>query len=280
MPVQQQQYYRDHQGTQFFFSLHPAAEDKATGTAVLLAPAMYEELQEARQAAVNFANGLAEKGITVLRFDYRGQGESGGEMHEYSPSDLVDDICFAFKELQQAGTFKQIGALGVRFGGNLLAVAAREIKPAYLLAWSPIYDGKNYAKTILWTNLTTQMMVHRKIVEDRKVLLQKLEEGKLVDVDGYKLNLEWYNYICNDDLGGHLKAAGVPALMLDISADPEQDNSRWEQFVATLNEAGRSDVAGVRIKGDTFWRLTPLYTVRPKETFETSEEYILKHVHP
>jgi alpha-beta hydrolase superfamily lysophospholipase len=278
MPVKQIQYYRDHQGTPMFFSMHPAVESRETGTAVLMAPAIFEEKQDAHRAMVNFANRMAEQGITVLRFDYRGQGESAGELHHFRPGDLIEDIRFAYAELQRSGNFSQTGAIGVRFGANLLAAAAADTKFAFWIGWAPVYDGENYAKTVLWTNLTTQMMVHRKIIEDRKVLLKKLEDGDLVDVDGYKLSHDWYRYLCEDDLARHLAESAIPALMLDITADPEQENSRWEQFMSSLSKTEENRASGERIKGDTFWRLTPLYAVRPKATFERSEEFILGHV--
>ncbi len=278
MPQKQNQYYRDHEGTPMFFALHSPAEGRETGTGVLMVPAIFEERQDAHRAMVNFAHRLAEKGITVVRFDFRGQGESGGELHEYRPEDLVADIRFAFAELQRSGNFRQMGAIGVRFGANLLAAAAADINPAFCLGWAPVYDGENYAKTVLWTNLTTQMMVHRKIVEDRKALLQKLEDGDLVDVDGYKLSLEWYRYLCNDDLAKHLWDIAVPTLLLDIAADPDQQNTRWDQFKEKVSGEGSERISCRRIQGDTFWRLTPVYAVRPRATFEQSEEYILRHV--
>ena len=278
MPLQQNQYYRDHQGTPMFFSFHAAAPGKGVKAAVLMVPAIFEEKQDAHRAIVNFAHRLAEQGISVLRFDFRGQGESGGELHEFHPEDLIADVRFAFAELQRSGEFAQTGAVGVRFGSNLLAAAARDINPAFLVGWAPVYDGENYAKTVLWTNLTTQMMVYRKIVEDRKVLRQRLEEGRLVDVDGYKLSLDWYRYLAADDLVGHLSATAFPTLLLDIAADPEQENSRWDQFAGRLSDVASDRVSCQRVEGDTFWRLTPVYAVRPRATFEKSEEYILSHV--
>jgi alpha/beta superfamily hydrolase len=73
---------------------------------------------------------LVEHGFSVLRFNFRGSGESTGD-HDYGDSELLD-IDAALSEA--AGTDLPVGAAGWSFGGGtaLRWLAARELSLPYV----------------------------------------------------------------------------------------------------------------------------------------------------
>ncbi len=279
MAVIQQQYFGELDGCRVFFAYHPPAEKKANGTGILICDAMFEEKQDSRRAMVNFANLASEAGFGVLRFDYRGHGESEGDFSDFSPEDTAADIAFAYRELHGKSGISRAGILGVRFGCNLAVTAAvgGKIDPEFHLLWAPEVDSKNYAEMILRSNLTNQLIVYRKVVEDRKVLVKKMQDGEVINVDGYGLNLQWYQYISSDRFAENLNRCRGKILVMDLDPRADKDSRRWTTFLESLKpDPDRLKI--IRVKSEVFWKLTPIYAVRPKGPFEQSMEFLAAHV--
>lgn len=102
------------------------------------------------QVGVSVAHDLAARGFHVLRFDYRGAGESGGEMR---PADLgapwTDDVLGAVRFLEGLG-HKRIVLICVCFGARNGLAASGQIKGlAGMLMISPPVGQANHTETIL-----------------------------------------------------------------------------------------------------------------------------------
>jgi len=83
---------------------------------------------------------LNEKGISTLRFDFFGHGESEGKFEEVTTSEAVDDILGAIKFLKESG-YGKIGLMGSSFGGMASIIAASKVNDLYVLALkSPVSD--------------------------------------------------------------------------------------------------------------------------------------------
>lgn len=279
MNKKQQHYFKDLEGSRLFFAYHPPADNTANGIGILICDAILEEKQDSRRAMVNFANLASEAGFGVLRFDYRGQGESDGYLSDFSPIDTVNDIKFGYQELLGKPDITKAGILGLRFGCNLSveAVANEKIDPEFMVHWAPELNSTNYAELILRSNLANQMIVHHKVVEDRKTLVKRMEAGEVINVDGYGLTLERYRYISSDNFANALKKYTGKTIIMDIDRNPDKKNEKWELFLATITD--RTDhLKAVRLKSEIFWKLTPIYAVRPKEPFEKTMEFLVKNV--
>lgn len=96
---------------------------------------------------VKTSNLLTEKGYLVLRFDYKGCGESSGEYGSNRLSDLIEQteaiIQFAYEELP----IKELILLGHSLGGAVaLLTAINDIRVSRLIQWAavgnPAYDIK------------------------------------------------------------------------------------------------------------------------------------------
>ncbi|HDL02642.1 MAG: hypothetical protein DRP96_10865 [Candidatus Neomarinimicrobiota bacterium] len=277
MTQKQQQYFKDFRGSRIFFSYHPPDKNRESGRGILICDAILEEKQDSRRAMVNFANLAAENGFGVLRFDYRGQGESEGEFSDFGPADIIEDIRFAYRELEEKSGTSKIGILSLRFGCNLAVAAAKELRPEFMVFWAPEVSSKNYAEFILRSNLTNQLIVYKKVIEDRKALIRRMKAGEIVNVDGYGLTLEWYEYISGDDFARHLSNQDNKILIMDIDPHPERNSRRWDSFRESLEEI-ENGWEITRVKGDIFWKLTPIYAERPKEPFERTIEFLEKNV--
>ena len=83
---------------------------------------------------------LNKNGVSTLRFDLFGHGESEGKFEEITTSEAVDDIENAIQFLKASG-YKKIGLFGSSFGGMASIIAASKTNDLYVLALkSPVSD--------------------------------------------------------------------------------------------------------------------------------------------
>jgi uncharacterized protein len=164
-----------------------------TGPVFVFCHPLGEEKLWAHRVFVSFARELANVGFPVLRFDYRGNGDSEGTFSESTLETMVADVHAAIREARARTGRGAVSLLGLRFGASIAAVVADETADVrHLVLWAPIVDGARYMQELLRINLTMQMASHKKIVHDRAALVAQMEQGETVNVDGYDMALPLY----------------------------------------------------------------------------------------
>jgi alpha-beta hydrolase superfamily lysophospholipase len=102
------------------------------------------------------AAGLAAAGVTSLRFDLRGHGESEGRQEDLTLATILNDIRVALAYVQDAANATEVSLLGASFGGGICAyyAAKRPEDLSRLVLLNPQFDYKK--RTIdtrdYWTN--------------------------------------------------------------------------------------------------------------------------------
>ena len=84
-----------------------------------------------------------------MRFDYRGSGDSFGELEDTTLADWLEDIALVEREGREISDGRVVHLLGVRAGALLAcrsAAVASTIKRVVL--WDPIVDGSGYVETL------------------------------------------------------------------------------------------------------------------------------------
>lgn len=83
---------------------------------------------------------LGERGIASLRIDFRGWGESAGEMTDSTVSGMVEDAAAAYEYLSATDGVdaERIGVVGFSLGGSIAVFSAGENPDSYqsLVLWS------------------------------------------------------------------------------------------------------------------------------------------------
>jgi len=187
--MQETPFFFDRPGAQLFGVFHePATPDRLP---FVFCHPFGEEKLWTHRTFVSFARELAHRGHSVLRFDYLGNGDSGGSFSQSSIATALDDIATAIEFVKQRTGAPHVGLLGARLGASLAfkAAAGRSDVKALVL-WSPILDGARYLQDLLRINVTTQLAVYREVKQDREALTAVLEAGNTVNVDGYEMGRE------------------------------------------------------------------------------------------
>ena len=133
---------------QVFATYHPPVGGSGQVLTVICPP-LFNEYMRTHPALRELSLALAEKGQHVLRFDYRGTGDSFGELGEVTVSDWLEDIALAVREGREISGSRVVRLLGVR-AGALLACrsvgASRDVER--LVLWDPVPDGVDYLRAM------------------------------------------------------------------------------------------------------------------------------------
>jgi alpha/beta superfamily hydrolase len=112
---------------------------------VLMAYPFAEERKLAQPHFVGVARRLAERGISSIRFDYHGCGNSEGGFHQGSISQWVDDLVSAAGFAHSRQPRAKLSALGLRLGANLVLSALKSgLAVRRALLWNPLPDPARY----------------------------------------------------------------------------------------------------------------------------------------
>lgn len=183
-------------GQRLFGMLHETDADAATGW-VFCHPFAEEKLW-AHRVFVNMARALVQAGMPVLRFDYRGYGDSDGRFEQFTLADHVADVHTAVAELRQRTPgLTRVNLLGLRYGASVaLLAAAGSSAFGRLVLWDPVVDMEQYLLDQLRSNLTTQMVLYGKVITKREELVERIRAGEFVNIDGYDLGNPFFDAAC------------------------------------------------------------------------------------
>jgi uncharacterized protein len=122
------------------------------GTGVLVCNPFGQEAVRSHRLFRVMAERLVRSGLSVLRFDYFGTGDSSGDEDDADLHAWQLDILQAQAELVQRSGCTRVIWVGARLGGTLAllgsAHAEAEAEPAAVLAWDPILDGPAYLSAL------------------------------------------------------------------------------------------------------------------------------------
>lgn len=107
---------------------------------VLICSSILADFLANYQREVNLARSLAMAGLTVVRFHYRGSGNSDGDPAEVTLSSLQADARWAAGELTTWLPELPIAFVGTRWGALSAAAAARDHAGAPLMLCEPMTD--------------------------------------------------------------------------------------------------------------------------------------------
>ncbi|MFL5579782.1 MAG: hypothetical protein ACJ8AO_05360 [Gemmatimonadaceae bacterium] len=134
---------------ELFGCLHTAADPVASA---LVVPPVLHEGMGSHRTLVQLAARLAAAGISALRFDCRGMGDSAGDGEDAGPADWQVDVTTAAAELARHAGQGHPSIAGLRLGASLalLRQCGPDASPApALVLWDPVVSGKTWVEELL-----------------------------------------------------------------------------------------------------------------------------------
>jgi len=256
-------------GEERLFAFLHRPEGACRGAAVLCAPLAEEKLWSHR-VFVSFARELAARGFAVLRFDYRGEGDSDRPFERSDCSTRIADTRAAIDELKrQFPGQDRVTLVGLRFGATIAAAAAAGRDDVdRLVLWDPVVDGADYMQSVLRSNLMAQMAIHHKVLESREQLIERLDRGETVNVEGYALAASLFRESSALRLADLVAAAGRPCQVVSIT--PRAAPPRPE--LAALAAAGGIELAAA--VEEAFWKEIKQFVQRAGDLTRVTFEWL------
>lgn len=249
--------------------LHRPAGD-VRGALLILSPIEAELLQNyARE--VHLARALTPRGIAVLRFHYRGAGNSDGESDRLTLDSMIEDGRAALEVLREAVGPAPVGFLGVRLGALAAAALTRACGAAPLAVWEPVTDGAGYFRELLRYRLMYEL---KRWTPDRprpstQALLGDLKARGHVELFGFALHRPLHESLQGRRLEDELGDSAGPMLLLQMGGG---DSLRPEhEKLATRLRARGVPVDDARVVGSTAWWFDKDEDVDPALTEATAQ---------
>ncbi len=122
--------------------LHAARGDYG----VVLCNPLGHEAMWLHQAMRQFADCLALRGISVLRFDYLGTGDSSDTGDWVRPADWVAETVDAVAWLRRTARIERVSLAGFRFGATIAARAARQVQVESVAMFAPVVSARLFLR--------------------------------------------------------------------------------------------------------------------------------------
>ncbi|MGH8994521.1 MAG: alpha/beta fold hydrolase [Acidimicrobiales bacterium] len=155
---------------------------------VVLCPPLAGEKSRAHFTYRLLAENLAERGLTVLRFDYDGTGDSAGDDDDPDRMEAwLGSIATAVTYLRRCGV-RSLGLVGMRIGALLAATVARRIGGLdALVLWDPCWSGRSFFR--------------------QQHAMSVMRFGSVLHPDGA---MELPGYLCSAQTVGQISALRLP----------------------------------------------------------------------
>jgi exosortase A-associated hydrolase 2 len=260
------------------FGVHhdgPAGREGAPRLPFVFCHPFGEEKLWTHRVFVTFARALAQRGHPVLRFDYRGNGDSSGDFPASSIATALDDLATAIETIKSRTGATSVGLVGLRLGASLAATAAETHGDvSCLVLWAPIVDGARYAQDLLRINITTQMAVYREVRQDRAALVEAMKQGQTANVDGYEVGFAMYDELSRLSLKGGPATFAHPALVVQLDRAPNAPPQAELTALAGRYAAG----ALVQVQEEPFWKEIERFYDTAPNLFAATLEWMDRHV--
>lgn len=232
------------------------------------------ERTNSQRLYVAWARFLAAAGHWVMRFDYRGTGDSTGRFEDHTIDDYLDDISSVTTELERISGMPCRGVFGLRLGADLAArFTAGFERPLNLVMWEPLIDGKKYRNSLLRTAVANELVNSNGPPRTRADFRRELAAGNNVSVDGFPLTPETYDAIAEISLPPLGRPTTRPIFIAQISTRRNQPlKPAIASLVDTYSEGGSVRLESV--SEPPVWMKTKFYRWHLDELFEKTHSWM------
>jgi len=246
--------YFDFADGQIYTVTHAAMRPRR-GTVLLCGPFGIER-ERSYMTLVQWARTLADRGFEVMRFDYRGHGESTGCFEDMTLARWREDAAFCASRLSAAMHGDALVLQGTRLGALIAAELFASGVGDGLLLWEPPVSAEALLRDTLRHNLIQQRMAEPDAPPRvREQLIAALEAGEHVNVDGYFWSLDLW------------KDAQRHPLILPASSEPRPWHVLQTQAGAAAPSRTDPPSRPEPVDADTFWRSSSPLLVPHSEGF-------------
>lgn len=220
--------------------------DAQTDRAVVICDPFAEEKKCAHRPLTDLARALCEAGLAVLRFDFRGCGDSDGDFAQADLDGWAADLRAALAFVRERTSAQWLALGGLRVGAALAErVALEGGGVSALLLWEPVMDGKRYISQNLRRSMIKAMLTEGEGFEAQAV--SERHGADVVDFDGYEVGRAMREELEGLRMGEGAQGFAGPVLVMNIGPREEPQDA----YVALAARYAAGTAMGVRT--EPFW---------------------------
>ena len=217
----------------------------------LIVPPLFEERKNAYALLRRLAAKLCDAGHPVLRFDYRGSGESGGSGAHRRWTHLAEDLQTARRALSDLSGCDDCILLGARLGATLALqslLSAPENSRTPIIALAPVLAGATQVR--LWKMRSKIRAELTAAAGNSEVAAgsQQANGSATLDFDGYAVDPDFFDDVAAIDLLKEARASGARVQLVQIS-----HRTDIAPEFARLAESLGSQTSAMALRLEPFW---------------------------
>ncbi|HEY6926440.1 MAG TPA: alpha/beta fold hydrolase [Steroidobacteraceae bacterium] len=244
-----------------FGHLHAPADTTSASIGLVLCNPFGNEAICAHRSIRHLAERSARRGISTLRFDYEGTGDSCGDATDPNRVDQwIADIRAAADELRRSTGVDRICFAGIRLGALLATLAARDyVQRAGLIAIAPVVSGKAYVR---------ELRLLRRSIESKRNI-ERNDQAGILESAGFVLSESTQAALTAIDLlKQDINDPRIPVLLLDRAELPA-----GEKWLGRLRELD-VEVEYAQVRGYTEMMLDSHETIVPEEILGAALDWL------
>lgn len=222
--------------------------DQAHRGLIICSP-VYAEFMQNYGREVRLARRLANAGVAVARFHYRGTGDSAGDAAAVTIDSMVADALEVVEHLRRASGVAGVDVLGTRLGGQVAAAVAAQLDDARLVIWEPIPNVKRYFDEVLRARRMVGVIAQDDATSGSVAMLAELEQTGRLDVVGYLVHKALF-----DSAHAHEMTLGdVDDVLLVQASRSDKVKAAIRQMADGVTDAGGGASIVIVPPGEGWW---------------------------
>ena len=216
----------------FLYGCLHLPQERSGKSGIVFVPPVGRERHRAYKELRWLARELADRGWPVLRFDFRGEGESSGSFSTATLASRVSDVGAAIDELVVKSGVTEVCLVGFHLGAVIALAAASAEGASRVVLCDPVTNPKAYGRNLVRSNVVLQNQYFGKADNGEEALRKTLAEGGTISVYGYPMGQALLAELESFDPAPHLAAFRGRSLLVGFSpreAPPKKDVVAWQQ---------------------------------------------------
>jgi alpha/beta superfamily hydrolase len=186
---------------------------RPVGAAVIVGSIGWEFHKNYRREVL-LARRLAEQGLAVARFHYRGLGESGGEPGSTTLDSMTADARRVRDLLRHRTGLPSVALVGIRAGALVAAAVAGQCEPVPVVLWDPVVAGADYVREL--TRIQRVWQVTRAASGSSTQAADDGTPGAALNVLGFRLSADLLAQLREARLGPWLESSACAVLSMHV----------------------------------------------------------------
>ncbi len=245
---------------QNIYCIHYAPSQAPHRVGIIIVPPVGHERLRCYRECVNLARDLATQGYHVLRFDYRGEGESDGDFENTDIRTRLSDIGHAHDLLVARSGIEYCCLVGFRLGALLALISAGDRQNDCVVLCDPISNVKSYCRSLFRANLIMQQEYFGRLSYKEIELRDRLRSGDIMSVYGFHYANRFISQMEEINEQDCLYRFKGQSLLLPFTRNEFQPSTPWDLWHKALNRNGHCTLTS--FVTDFSWGTKKIWTSR------------------